>query len=394
MRWVVTLFLAMSWATSSPFQQSLQLDDVQVRHEFGQWIEFQAQANSGLDFTQMHLILSPGSGGNEVVLPAEIEDGNRVIAVYDLSTQDWIRPFLEVTYRYRGLTASGDTLESEPLTFSYTDNRFTWQSLSPDPTLAIYWYEGDLEYGQEIANAAQFGRGRFRELTTFGADQSVRLYVYPSTQALQAALSFGGALQIAGHAAGPDGLAWAAVPPGPGQTQTINEAIPHELAHVLLYQSLGESYTRLPAWLNEGIASAVELGGNPNFPRYLEEAYSRDSLLSLSTLCNPFPTEQAAFTLAYAESDSFVRYLLEEYGPTGLATITQSYAYGASCEDGPQPFTGRALSQLEADWLRVRFGASDISISLGAVQGWLLIALLIGIGPLVAIVQRIRQGTG
>lgn len=370
-------------------QQSLSITDVQVRHDFGQWIEFQAQVDPDLNFSQMNLIVSTPQG--DVVLDTDINGQNHLLTVYDFADQDWIRPFLTLAYRYRATTISNQVLESAPQTFTYTDNRYNWQSLTSDTNVAIYWYEGDLQFGQEIATAAELGRNRFRELTTLPTDQPVQLYIYDSYPELQTALGFESPLQIAGHASRSDGIAWAAITPGAGQTQLINQTIPHELAHILLNQSLGDATTRLPAWLNEGVASITELYPNPDFVEYLNRANSSDSLYSISALCQPFPPEQAAITLAYAQSESFTRYLVEEYGPAGLAAIIQSYAYGASCEEGPQPITGRTLPQLESDWRRERFGTSGFSFSLGEIQGWYIIGLLVALGPLMAILERMRR---
>jgi len=49
------------------------------------------------------------------------------------------------------------------------------------------------------------------------------------------------------------------IEPGPNQSIVMEQRIPHELMHVMLYRSIGAGYNNLPAWLREGTATLAEV---------------------------------------------------------------------------------------------------------------------------------------
>ena len=66
-----------------------------------------------------------------------------------------------------------------------------------------------------------------------------------------------------GHANPKLGVVMLAVTPGPGQSIEMETLIPHELAHVMLYRSVGEGYAVLPVWLSEGHRLVVRTVSQP-----------------------------------------------------------------------------------------------------------------------------------
>jgi hypothetical protein len=391
MRWLVLLSLFWNGGILPSAQSGIPLSGIQVRHAFGEWIEFQAQAGQEWQIAGAQLLVAAETIDAGQVLEVSVEPGNRLFAVYDLSRQGWLKPFLTIRYRYIFTLASGERAESQEYTYQYTDNRFSWQSLSPSPGLSINWVEGDLAFGQALADAARLGIQKFSQMTNLSPLEPVALYVYPDLAALESALNLATNLTAAGHAAGEAGLAWMVVSVGPERNLDMESLIPHELAHVLLRQSLGAKYDRIPAWLNEGLASAAELYPNPDYALVLSRARESGALVSFADLCAAIPQDAAGAILAYAQSNSFVRYLFAEYGPAGLQSIVQSYAEGASCDEGPQPATGYTLMQLESRWRRAELNQSPGALALGELVPWLGFAALLLAAPLVGILRQIRR---
>lgn len=384
MRWLLLLPLLFSFGPQ-PQTNTLPLADAQARHDFGEWIEFQARADSALQITEAQLVFSSALSPDSRILPATIESGNRLVAVYHLNEQPWIKPFTTVRYSFVATLSDGRQLRSSEYSYQYSDNHRQWQQLTSDSGIQIHWLEGDLAFGQAAANAAQRGLARFTEVTTLTQSQSANLYIYPSGEELRAALGLQTGLAASGHAAGQAGLAWLAAAPGPEQNLRLEQQVPHELAHVLLYQTFGADTTRLPTWLNEGVASVAELYPSPDYALVLARARERNALIPLADLCGPLPQDAATAILAYAQSESFVRFLLEGYGPAGVAAILQSYALGAPCEAGTQPPTGLTLSQLEAQWRRQVLSENPAGQTLANLGPWLLLGLLIIAAPALSI---------
>lgn len=123
--------------------------------------------------------------------------------------------------------------------------------------------------------------------------------------------------------------------------------IPHELAHVMLYRSVGEGYASLPVWLSEGIASLAELYPNPDYEQALTVASQDASLLPIAELCDTFPLDASRASLAYAESQSFVRFVRDIYGSSTLFLLISAYADGMSCEQGVVRTLNSSLANLD-----------------------------------------------
>jgi hypothetical protein len=128
--------------------------------------------------------------------------------------------------------------------------------------------------------------------------------------------------------------------------------IPHELAHLYLYKAVGDGYDTMPLWLDEGLASLVE--EESDMPRYeaeLREAVSTGDTISIADLCYGLPADEDTVLLAYAQSESFVRYVLDEYGYQALRRMIEEVGDGANCQEAPLRALGVPLSELEKDWL-------------------------------------------
>ena len=127
--------------------------------------------------------------------------------------------------------------------------------------------------------------------------------------------------------------------------------IPHELTHLIVYSVMGpEGYRHVPAWLDEGLATANELRPDPALEVALNQARAEGQLLPLTALCPPFPTDPEAALLAYAQSASLVRTVRDRYGNTGIRDLLAAYADGAGCEGGIERGLGITAHQFERLW--------------------------------------------
>ncbi len=366
--------LALGWARRAEGQTPVQLADPRVSYTFGETltIETEVQPAATIQRAQIHLL--PKGDSVQIIAEATLTPEGILTYNLDLSTAPFA-VFTAVDYWFTFTLEGGETIESRRFTFTYADNRFDWRSLETDE-FAVFWYQGNDALGGTILNTAYEGLARFRLQVELPPMQKVSYYVYASAADLQAALPFSGpsAGLVAGHAAPAANRVLVSIPTGPSQTLEIKRQIPHELAHVLLYQKLGEDYSRLPSWLSEGLASSAELFPNPDYPLLLDKAFQRDMILPMSALCENFPVEAASFQLAYAQSASFTWYLITQYGDEGINALLKAYADGFGCERAPEVALGRPLTQLESEWRRITFNESPLRTALRGMLPWLLIA--------------------
>ncbi len=264
--------------------------------------------------------------------------------------------------------------------FDYVDDRYPWQSLEGD-NLRVHWYAGDMAFGQSALDAARAGLQSIAALLPVSTDNPVDVYIYASAADVQDALGQGGYTWAAGHASPDLGTVLVSITPGEAQSIEMERQIPHELAHVMLYRVLGESYNNLPNWLVEGLATMSEQYPNSDYTQVLTVAVENDALLDISSLCGPFPVDASGAILAYAESASFTRYLHDTYGASGLQSLMNTYADGVACDQGAQRALGLPLEQLDRHWRQAALGEDIGDVALQNLLPYAIVLLLVLIIP-------------
>jgi len=380
-RVVMILLMVLSIPLSgSQAQGGITVENATVAVNFGQSITFSAKIKSPLPIKQASLLFR---GVHEEVTRVETvqvaEDGS-VSFTYDASLNVF-PPFSSIVFWFQATLSDDKTYTSSPITFPYYDNRFPWRETTKG-NVTVHWYAGDDAFGAAALDAAGAGLLAMSEFISISLTDPVNIYIYSNVPDLQATLTLGGEEWVGGHASPELGVVLVAIAPSSSQSIEMETEIPHELAHVMLYRSLGGKYNTQPAWLVEGIASVVELYPNPDYARALEIASNNDSLLALEDLCIAFPTDAGNAFLAYAQSQSFVSYIRETYGTTGLGRLTSSYGDGFPCELGSTNALGTPLSQLESRWREDVLGQNTAGVAARNLLPFILLLLLVLVVPI------------
>jgi len=334
-----------------------------VDYEYGGALHFQAGINSPLQVLRAALFLRRGTGETSVFItnsPAESQTAFEItIEVAELQ----LLPFSRLVYWWQFDLADGSNIQSIPSTLLYEDNRYAWQVHAREG-VRVHWTGADLDRGQAILDLTSRS---LAELQPMGLTppESLEVYVYPSPGELQASLRLGGIPSAAAHTLPELGVVLVSAASSNDGLQDLERQIPHEITHLLLYQ------LRLA----------------------LEEALASDATLPLSSLCASFPVENESRILAYAQSASFVQYLLDVYGSGGVVRLLDAYQEGASCEGAIQRVYQRPLSQLEAEWLQTLSGRGGQNSLLSIERlAWIALpALLLISASILLLVLRIRR---
>ena len=350
----VLLFPAPSAVIAGPaaFQETpITVQEASVTYTFGQQAVFSIQATSSADITALYLYIQ--SEGNErvEVTPVPAEPGSSVQATFTRDLRLFpFPPFGTVNWWWEVRDAAGHQLTTPPATFRYEDNRLNWFRRTAGPA-TVYSTVDDPQYMQAALDIAAVSLERISRSLNAPVPEKVDIYLYPSLADLQAALRMAGRAWMGGQARPELGVILVAVPYDGGYMAQMEQEIPHELAHLLVYRLAGpEGYRYIPAWLNEGLATANETRPDPNLDSLLERARNEGRLIPLRNLCPPFSTDPAEALLSYAESGSLVRYIRQQYGDSGIRALLQAYADGADCDGGVQRALHITLDQLERAW--------------------------------------------
>ena len=368
-------------------QSEVQLENVSASYRYGEQITFTAQVKSSTQIRQASILISDEANGLTQVQPLVMTPDGR--AEYRLDVrQSLLRPFSTVKWKYQFELSDGSAFESTTYSLRYDDNRFAWQTLETG-SLKVHWYAGDAQFGQAALNAAQAGLGSIRSLLPVDTAQPTEVFIYVNADDLRGALVLGGEDWAAGHADPALGVVMVLVEPGTQQGITMEQRIPHELMHVMMYRSVDTGYQNLPAWLREGAATLAETYPNADYERVLTGAGAENRLIPIKELCASFPTDSGQAFLAYAESQSFVNYLHDTYGSSGLLSLVTSYADGLDCERGAERAFGASLSNLEQKWRSSELRGSPFSSALQNISPYLVLLCLVLAIPFVGIISTL-----
>ncbi|MCW5875633.1 MAG: hypothetical protein KIS85_02005 [Anaerolineales bacterium] len=342
-------------AAPAAAQQGVGVIEQSHSYLFNNSFTFRVEFEAELPIMNAYVFYQWPGGGRSWVYEGELLE-NRILDVQvALDESNQPPPFSEVEYWYRFADVRGQVHESATYSFYYDDNRYEWSSHQDGP-FTLYWYAGDAGYAAAILAAARQGVQRIQALLPGARLSEATLRVYEDAADVQLIAGRSGISWQAGHSDPAAGLLLLALPPGAGQSLEIQRQVPHEVAHLMLYQSLGATqYARLPAWLNEGIAAQAELYSDPEAAALLAAAAADSGLLPLAALCAAFPQDAASARLAYAQAASFVGYLFEQYGQVGFGLLVDAYLQGSDCLAAPQQDFGMDLNGLQAEWAAALF---------------------------------------
>ena len=370
-------------------QESIEVTDDRVGHDFGEEIRFSAQVETPSPIKEVLLIFRDVNEENTRVISLDTDDEGRVSYTYDAS-EHLLRPFAKISLWFQITLENGESKTSKKYSIIYTDNRFDWE-VREDEMLRVYWNSGDETFGLAALDVARSGLKEIQTLFPVPLDEPIDIYIYASSVDLQNALFMGGETWVGGHASPVLGIVFVAIAPGEQEQTFMQQKIPHELAHILLYRYIGEDYNRLPTWLNEGVASIAEQYANPDYALALKRAVENKTLIPIDELCEPFPRDASQAFLAYAESESFTRYLQNNYGTSGLDDLITAYADGLSCEAGVMHAFDRSLTYLNANWQESALGANPFGVAWRALSPYVFLFALLLATPLITGIFALRK---
>ncbi len=340
-----------------------------VEMHFPHAMRFQLQATSvapirALTLTVRQRGVALGSRFNVPVAPARQIDAEFDWSFQTAAQGGYLPPGTIGDYTWRIEDAAGNVLDTPRAEYEVADRAHNWQTRA-NPNLEVNWYQGDADFGAAILTRAT--RAREFLATQLGIENipPLRLYIYATRQDFFTALPPFSAEWTGGRMFPdygvimlnftPENLAWGL------------RATSHELSHAVLHSkirgTLGE--LSMPHWLDEGLAVYNETNDHApdeQFELVFQLAARRDTLIPLKKLEQRFPEETGEAQLAYGESYSAVKFMLEEFGSEKFAALLDIYEKGALPDDGLRQVYNMNQDELENAW-RKKIGARARAIS-------------------------------
>ena len=232
----------------------------------------------------------------------------------------------------------------------YVDDQFVWQKLEKGG-VAVHWVGDDVNIGQAGLDAIDEGLPDLQSIIPIELAVPLRVYIYPTTNDLRAGMRLTGREWVGAHAHPELGVILVSASNPRTASAELEQSVPHELSHLLLYQATGPAYGSVPRWFDEGLASLSESAPNGDYDALVQEAVNSGETIPFSDLCRTFPPDSQGTLLAYAQSASLVKYIQSEYGNRALSHMVAALADGAECDNVITRSLGISLDTLNQEWL-------------------------------------------
>jgi hypothetical protein len=318
-----------------------------ARVEFGSEIRFQLRAESAERIRSVLLLYQVDDSNVQNTGVPSYQPGLVVSATYAWRVASVLAPGSEVRYQWQLETESGKRYTTPEQTVTYSDARFTWREAKADQ-VTVFHREGDGETGQALLDEARKVQARLNGEYGLSLERPLRIYAYTRQQDYVSAL--GGRAQDVATTVGSDRI-FVLAPSGTANMATSLRALRREVAHAVFIQKTRNPYTEPPRWLTEGFA--LYIGGeeiSPESYRALGQYAQANRLLPLRTLNGNFPTTDRELALAYAESLTVVKFIIETYGADKFRALLAAFKEGNTVDDALKKGLGVTLDQLETRW--------------------------------------------
>ena len=268
-------------------------------------------------------------------------------------------PGAQLWWRWRITDVNGNETVTDMQTATWLDNTHKWKTVNNGDLLRLHYYKGDQAFINTLSQAAADGLKFNEEQSGLTAESPIDLYIFANTQDMKDAILYepswtGGQAfpeqDIVIIGISPQNLDW-------GQ-----DAIVHELTHVLVGHLTFSCLGDVPTWLNEGLAVYSEGPLDKASQRQLDEAIRDDTLLSVRSLSGGFSEVSDKAYLSYSQSDSLVQFLIETYGQDKMTALLVALREGNAIDEALKQTYGFDVDGLEDAW-RQAIGAQPRTVS-------------------------------
>lgn len=352
---IIALTICLSLILFSPVsvqaQSGLRITGTSASVEFPDRLNFNLSAWSDARITdvRLHYIVDQASFArvtSEVFIEFVPDTTVGVNWTWDMKQTGGLPPGATVEYWWTVTDSRGNKVVTDRIKVIFDDNRHTWQDLT-EGKISIYWYESSLSVVQDIMSAAQGALTRLLKDTGAELKKPVKIYLYPSAADLQGAMIFPqewtGGVSFTGFGIIAIGLQQF-------DSDWNKRAIAHELTHLVIEQVTANPYNELPTWLNEGLAMYNEGPLQASFASQLINAVAGNRLISVRSLCSPFSAYADKATLAYAQSQSLVEFLIKNYGQAKMFNLLNTFQEGSSYDGALMKVYGFDMDGLNTLW--------------------------------------------
>jgi hypothetical protein len=319
-----------------------------AQNSFPAAIQFAIRAQSSSQISMVRVAYRVGDDPVTHIANASYAPGFTVNATYAIDLQqNYLPPGVVLHYQWLIQDMSGAIVSTVFNDLQVTDPRFLWHQRTLD-NVTLHWYDGGDDFADPVLSSASKAFTAAQQDALAPWHGPVQVYLYANPDDFRSALGVGSADWVGGETFSNQHVAMIFAPSN--DTVAAQRSVSHELTHAAVDGASVDPFGPLPTWLDEGVAMVAEGDPLPDFTNALAKGVQARHLFSVQSLSANFPADSNDAILAYAESESLVRYFIKTYGRDHLAFLIAAFRAGNTADEAFQTTIGLNVADFQHAW--------------------------------------------
>jgi hypothetical protein len=348
---VVALSIVPGSTASVRGQDVIQVLSDEFEVNYPSSVDFSLSVSSdSSDIASIRLLWQAGPGDSFTARSVNFRPSQTVTVSSGLNTQ-FLRlpPFSQITYRWQIRDQTGNELTTENRTIEYEDYTNDWQEIENE-YIRLLWYDLDKAVVSDLFGVADEAYHRLARDFGVELDRRPIVLIYPDQHSFMDVQRFMNNVEfVIGRYF-------------PGHNITINlvapdmdrdlyvDTIAHELSH-LYSDNFYVGYSRIPLWLEEGLATFNEDADIEPELQQVTQAAEGGNLVPFIYLGNAIRDDNIQVAnLAYAEGATVFQFIRERWGQENIVEFLSAFRRTTNVGDVTTALFGLNLAEFEMAW--------------------------------------------
>ncbi|MBK8904147.1 MAG: hypothetical protein IPM53_23410 [Anaerolineaceae bacterium] len=345
----IAILVIFVWAWPARAQGGIAVTRNVAQVDFPRSVTFQLELADASDVAEVNLVYEVDRSGcltANTAVPVELNN-TQAEWTWEMVRSGNPPPGATLRWAWQITDRQGNVTTTDEQSHTFVDDRFSWQTVSA-PNIRLHWYEGD-DVGPILLDAAVAGLDQLQNEMGITLDSEVQLFIYGESTDMRDAVLY--IQEWAGGVAFSDyNIILIGVPPRIAESWGV-PTVRHELAHLVIGQ-FGRSCVggSRPTWLDEGLAVYAEGEPSESIQADLASAIENNSFEPVRSLNGAFSAHGTEAGIAYSQSYSVVKFLLETYGQAHMQELILTLAQGTGYDEALEAVYGFNVDGLEQAW--------------------------------------------
>ena len=323
----LVLFVGLAFSTSAVTRAdegNINVVEAKAESNFPDGIRFSVIANSTDEIDDIRVFFSKVDlQGRSSYRSVDFVPGTSIVGESVLPSGtggDYYPPGTKIEYSFEVRDKAGAVVRTASQEFVYQDNRFEWDTVSEGLITVYYYGEYVADRAKIVLEAAKENLERMLPVLGIAPTEPLRIVSYNNYRHMSSALPFRS--QAVSEGLQTQGMAFSneRVLLVHGFDPTVTGTVSHEFTHLLVGEAAGLAIRQVPSWLNEGLAEYGNIDPTDDYDAALRYGIFTRRIKPLWYL-NSFGGTPEDIIIAYGQSRSVVRYMIDTYGEARMAAL-------------------------------------------------------------------------